>query len=200
MNKKALIFFFLCCFYANNTFSQETSPGGITDGLSKFISWISNIDKVLSGIENRENLYALDRNLGYASLYIDQIANGKLLLAKEIGDLKIDKEDERHVESLSRRADEIVASINNLEGYLRDIKALLSQTDQKEVDSMIVQIDQGFVSRKMYLIKDIKNAIYEKNIPYDRILNEAKESKMIADNALKQIKVAKEKIITVLTK
>ena len=200
MFKKGLFLSLLFCFSVKHSFSQDTDNGGLTTGLTKFVTWISKIDKVLLGIDSKENLNALDRNLGYTSLYIDQIATGKVLLAKEISDLKIDKDDNKHIPSLSNRIDQIVASINELNTYLKQIKSLLSQTDQKEIDSIVLEIEQGFQYRKLYFLKDIKEAIYKKNIPYDKIMKEGEESKKIADNALKEIKVAKEKIIAVLTK
>lgn len=200
MIKKVLFLSLFFCFSAIHSYSQESDSGELTNGLTKFISWISSIDKVLLGIDNKENLNALNRNLGYTSLYIDQIATGKLLLAKEISDLKTDKDDDRHIPSLSNRIDQIVSSIDDLNTYLRKIKYSLSQTDQKEIDSIVLQIEQGFKNRKLYLLKDIKEAIYKKDIPYDKILKEGEESKKIADMALKEIKIAKEKILAVLIK
>jgi hypothetical protein len=200
MIKKILFLSLLFCFTASWSFAKEDDSEGLTGGLTKFISWITNIDKILSGIDNKENLNALERNLGYTSLYIDQIATGKLLLAKEISDLKTDKDDNKHVPSLTNRIDQLVASINELDTYLKKIKSLLSQADQKEIDSIVVQIEQGFMYKKLYYLKDIKEALYKKDIPYDKMLKEAEESRKIADNGLKEIKIAKEKIIAVLTK
>ncbi|HRD56950.1 MAG TPA: hypothetical protein PK504_02825 [Ferruginibacter sp.] len=200
MTKKVILLAFVFCLSLNHSFSQDNDGGGYTGGLTKFLSWISNIDNVLLGIDNKENLSALNRNLGYTILYIDEIATGKLLLAKEIADLKSDKDDDKHISSLSNRADEIVVSITNLNSYLRKIKSLLSQTNQKEIDSIVLEIEQGFQYRKLHLLKQIKEGLYKKNISYNEILQDAQESKKIADNALKEIKVAKEKIVAVLTK
>jgi hypothetical protein len=201
MIKKVILLAIVFCLSLNHSFSQANDGGGgYTGGLTKFLTWISNIDNVLLGIESKENLSALNRNLGYTILYIDEIATGKLLLAKEIADLKSDKDDDKHISSLTKRADEIVVSITNLNSYLRKIKSLLSQTNQKEIDSIILEIEQGFQYRKLYLLKQIKEGLYKKNIPYNEILKDAQESKKIADNALKEIKIAKEKIVGVLTK
>jgi len=49
-------------------------------------------------------------------------------------------------------------------------------------------------------LKDIREGIYSKNIPYDKIQNEAEESRKIADKALSAIKIAKDKIVSYLTK
>jgi hypothetical protein len=200
MIKKILVISIMFFISALPSFAQDNASEGLTGGLTKFISWITNIDKVLLGIDKKENLNALERNLGYTSLYIDQIATGKLLLAKEISDLKTDKDDNKHVPSLNQRIDQLVASINNLDDYLKQIKSLLSQADQPAIDSIVLQIEQGFMYRKLYYLKDIKEALYKKDIPYEKIMKEAEESKKIADNGLTAIKVAKEKILAVLTK
>ena len=183
---------------APQTYSQQEDKADITSGLTKFITWISGIDKILTGIDNRETLYALDRNLGYASLYIDGIATGKILLAKEISDLKANEKDNLRVDSLANLIDQIVADINNLSTYLKKIKLLLSKTNQNEIDSIIRDIEQGFQSRKLVFLKDIKDGIYSENISYDKITKEADESKKIAETALMQIKIAKDSIVSVL--
>jgi hypothetical protein len=196
-----LVFLCLIIFSsAGRSFAQESEASAITSGLSKFITWISDIDKVLIGIENKENLNSLNRNLGYVSLYIDQLASSKLSLAKEISDLQADKNDDKHVPILDERINEIISSINNLENYMGKIKSLLSQTDQKEIDTIILELQKGFMHRKLYLLKDIKEAIYLKDIPYDKILKEGEESKKIADQALEQIKRAKQVVMRAILK
>lgn len=200
MKSKLLVFLVFFCLSRHCSYSQESEVSNMTSGLSKFITWISDIDKVLIGIENKENLNALNRNLGYISLYIDQLANSKLSLAKEISDLKTDKKDKEHVPKLDNRIHEIMASIDGLEEYLKRVKSLLSQTNQKEIDDIILEIQKGLIHRKLYLLEDIKQAIYLKDIPYDRIVKESQESKQIADNALREIKRAKDLVMAAILK
>ena len=200
MIKKIVMFSFLFFATISKSFSQPKNNGGITGWLTKIVAWIPGLDNGLTGIDNKENLYDLDRHLGYTSLYIDQIVTAKQLLAKEISDLKTDKDDNKHIASLNKRTQQIIQSINDLKFYLTQIKSLLSLTNQKGIDSVILQIENDFENRKLNLLSDIKEKIYLKNIPYDQIVKESEESRKIADNALKQIKATKEKIIAALTK
>lgn len=200
MIKKVLISSLILVLFSSKSYSQDSEQGGITNGLTKFVVWITNFDKILSGIDNKETLLKLDRNLGYSSLVIDRIATEKILLAKEIKDLKVDTNDKSHIQSLTNRIDTIVENINELNFYLSEIKSCLSKTNQIEIDSIVLEIDNGFRYRKLYYLKDIKSAIYKQNIPYDKIQKEADESKQIAETALKQIKVAKAKITIALAK
>ena len=200
MTTKIVLIVFVLLAETFQVKAQESDTTGITSGITRFIKWVSNIDQLLSSIEKKENLESLQRNLGYASLYIDQIATDKFLLSKEITDLKTDKDDNKHISSLDNRVGRILESIQDLTNVLNSIKSSMSQTNQKEIDSIITEIDRGFTRRKMFLLKDIREGIYSKNIPYDKIQNEAEESRKIADKALSAIKIAKDKIVSYLTK
>jgi len=200
MTTKIVLIVFVLLAETFQVKAQESDTTGITSGITRFIKWVSNIDQLLSSIEKKENLESLQRNLGYASLYIDQIATDKFLLSKEITDLKTDKDDNKHISSLDNRVGRILESIQDLTNVLNSIKSSMSQTNQKEIDSIITEIDRGFTRRKMFLLKDIREGIYSKNIPYDKIQNEAEESRKIADKALSVIKIAKDKIVSYLTK
>jgi len=200
MTTKIVLIVFVLLAETFQVKAQESDTTGITSGITRFIKWVSNIDQLLSSIEKKENLESLQRNLGYASLYIDQIATDKFLLSKEITDLKTDKDDNKHISSLDNRVGRILESIQDLTNVLNSIKSSMSQTNQKEIDSIITEINRGFTRRKMFLLKDIREGIYSKNIPYDKIQNEAEESRKIADKALSAIKIAKDKIVSYLTK
>jgi len=200
MTTKIVLIVFVLLAETFQVKAQESDTTGITSGITRFIKWVSNIDQLLSSIEKKENLESLQRNLGYASLYIDQIATDKFLLSKEITDLKTDKDDNKHISSLDNRVGRILESIQDLTNVLNSIKSSMSQTNQKEIDSIITEINRGFTRRKMFLLKDIREGIYSKNIPYDKIQNEAEESRKIADKALSVIKIAKDKIVSYLTK
>jgi len=150
MTTKIVLIVFVLLAETFQVKAQESDTTGITSGITRFIKWVSNIDQLLSSIEKKENLESLQRNLGYASLYIDQIATDKFLLSKEITDLKTDKDDNKHISSLDNRVGRILESIQDLTNVLNSIKSSMSQTNQKEIDSIITEINRGFTRRKMF--------------------------------------------------
>lgn len=175
--------------------AQENT--GYTTGLSSLLAWISSFDDLLSGIENKENLKKISRKLGYISLDVDNIKNEKLFLAKDLSTYQEDQ-NENHIPELNDQITQIEGDINSLLSHLQELKSLLSQSNQQEVGDIMAAIEYGFRSRKLYLLKDIKEYLFEGNIPNEKIIEEAMESKEIAEEALIKIREAQSKIVSVI--
>ena len=191
MKTKASIVLFLFFLLSSYSFGQTASD--YTDGVTKFINWFSDIDKVLTNISDKEKLKRIYRQLGYASEDIDNIALGKLLLATEISKLS-NSSQQNQLDKLKPQIDEILADINKLINRLKLIKSDVSQTDQVIVDGIIQTIKVGFMNRKLYYLQDIKLFLYGENIALNKIKDEANQAKKIADDASIKIKDAKLKI------
>jgi hypothetical protein len=191
MKVKSTIVFVLIFLFSHNSFGQTTSE--YTDGVTKLITWFSDIDKILTNISDKEKLKRIYRQLGYASEDIDNIALGKLLLATEISKLS-NSSQQNELEKLKPQIDEIISDINKLLERLKSIKSDVSQTDQVIVDEIIQTITVGFVTRKMDHLQDIKSFLFGENIELSKITDEANQAKKIADDAAVTIKEAKLKI------
>ena len=154
---------------------------------------------MIFAIDNKEQLNALHRHLGYPSFYIDEIAREKLMLAVQVKQLRADL-NKSHLPGIRERVKKVFEAMRDLNAHLRSIQRLVSQTNQKEIADIIKEIDAGFNIRKQHFMTDLQNSIEQKNVPYDRVLKDAEESKKIADEAVKEIRVAKEKIMVALGK
>ncbi|MEX0965837.1 MAG: hypothetical protein WD077_01255 [Bacteroidia bacterium] len=191
MKIKSAIVLLIISLTSSSSFGQ--TPSDYTDGVTKFINWFSDIDKVLTNISDKEKLKRIYRQLGYASEDIDNIALGKLLLATEISKLS-NLSQQGELEKLKPQIDDILSDINKLVSRLELIKGDVSQTDQVIVDSIIQTIRIGFMNRKLYYLKDIKAFLYGEDISLSKIKDEANQAKKIADEAATKVKEAKLKI------
>lgn len=186
--KSLFILLFLSCY---TSFGQAQSE--YLDGVSKLISWFSNIDKVLTDISDKEKIKRIYRQLGYVSEDIDNIALGKQLLATDISKLS-NASKKGDLDKLRPQIDDIVSDINKLTGRLEAIKTDVSQTDQTMVSDIIQTIKIGFMNRKRYYLDDIEDYLNGKDIALTKIKDEALQAKQIADDAAIKIKEAKIKI------
>jgi len=191
MKIKSTIVLLLFSLFSYNSFGQTASD--YTDGVTKFITWFSDIDKILTNISDKEKLKRIYRQLGYASEDIDNVALGKLLLATEISKLS-NSSQQQELNKLKPQIDDILSDINKLISRLELIKSDVSQTDQVAVDSIIQKIRIGFMNRKLYYLRDIKAFLYGENIALNKIKDEANQAKIIAEEASIKIKEAKLKI------
>ena len=191
MKIKSTIALLLFSLFSYNSFGQTASD--YTDGVTKFITWFSDIDKILMDISDKEKLKRIYRQLGYASEDIDNVALGKLLLAKEISKLS-NSSQQQELDNLKPQIDDILSDINNLISRLELIKSDVSQTDQVDVDAIIQKIKIGFMNRKLYYLQDIKAFLYGENIALNKIKDESNQAKIIAEEASIKIKEAKLKI------
>ncbi len=191
MKNKFILSFFLLLTFAVNSFGQSSSK--YTSGITQFINWISDLDKVLLNITDKEKLKSIDRELGYASYDISRIAWQKEFLASSILSLKDSNEDDE-INELKPIVDDLIRDIDKLISRLWAIKGKLSQTDQESVDKIIRDITSGYRNKKMVYLKDIKEFLIGGNIPLTKVIEEAKLAKEIADQAREKISQAKSKI------
>lgn len=191
MKAKTTITTILLFLFSYSGIGQTASD--YTDGVTKFIEWFSDLDKVLTNISDKEKLKRIYRQLGYASEDIDNVAIGKLLLATEISNLSSSSQ-QYELEKLKPQIDDILSDINKLISRLELIKADVSQTDQIAVDAIIQTIKVGFMNRKLYYLQDIKAFLYGQNIALNKIKDEANQAQKIAADASIKIKEAKLKI------
>ena len=77
---------------------------------------------------------------------------------------------------------------------LWNIKGKVSQTDQAAVDKIIKDISSGYRYKKLLYLKEIKKFLIGENIPLSKVIEEAKKSKEIADQATEKIVEARSKI------
>ncbi|MFN8776982.1 MAG: hypothetical protein ACK5XV_09465 [Flavobacteriales bacterium] len=174
-----------------NSYGQPSSE--YTSGITQFIDWISDLDKVLLNITDKEKLKSIDRELGYASYDINRIAWQKEYLASSISNLKDVNENDK-IEELKPIVDDLINDIDKLISRLWSIKGKLSQTDQAVVDKIIQDITSGYRNRKLLYLKDIKKFLIGENIPLTQVIEEAKKAKEIADQATEKIVEARSKI------
>jgi hypothetical protein len=191
MKNKFISLFILLFLSSYTSFAQTQSE--YLDGVSKLISWFSNIDNVLTDISDKEKIKRIYRQLGYVSEDIDNIALGKQLLATDISKLS-NASKKSDLDKLKPQIDDIVSDINKLIGRLEAIKTDVSQTDQTVVSDIIQTIKIGFMNRKRYYLDDIEDYLNGKNIALTKIKDEALQAKQIADEAAIKIKEAKIKI------
>ena len=174
-----------------NSYGQTSSE--YTSGITQFINWISDLDKVLLNITDNEKLKSIDRELGYASYDINRIAWQKEYLASSISSLK-DVNENHEIEELKPMVDDLIRDIDTLISRLWNIKGKVSQTDQAAVDKIIKDISSGYRYKKLLYLKEIKKFLIGENIPLSKVIEEAKKSKEIADQATEKIVEARSKI------
>lgn len=192
--KNKIIFTLLLMFvWGSKTMAQPTSPSEYTDGLTHFISWISDIDEILSDISDRQRLKRINRQLAFVKSDIDNIATGKTYLAWEIAQLS-NASPERELNELKPLVDEIVSDIKTLLDRLEEIKKDVSATDQTTVGQIMQTIRVGFEVRKLHYLKDVRDFLYGKDIALTQIKEEAEAAKKIAEKASEKIDEAKLKI------
>lgn len=187
--KFSIVFFFLLTF-STNSYGQTAE---YTSGITKFISWISELDDVIANITDKEELKSLDRQLGYASYDISRIAWQKEYLANSISKLTEASENDK-IDELKPLVDDLISDIDKLISRLLEIRGKLSQSDQAAVDQIIKEITSGYRNKKMALLKEIKNFLYGEDIPLTQIKEEAIQAKEVADEASKKIEEARQKI------
>jgi hypothetical protein len=191
MKNKLIILVILVVLYTSQSFGQQ--PSEYTEGVSKLLTWFSDIDVVLTKISDKENLKKIYRQLGYVSEDIDNIALGKLLLAAELSKFS-DSDEYTELNKLKPQIDDILTDINKLLERLESIKSAVSQTDQTAVEQIIQTVRSGFMNKKLNYLIDIKAFLYGQNIALNKIKTEAIQSKNIAESASIKIKEAKLKI------
>jgi len=144
-NKLTLSVFFLLTSLVN---SYGESSSEYTSGITQFINWISDLDKVLLNITDKEKLKSIDRELGYASYDINRIAWQKEYLAISISNLKgVNENDE--IKELTPIVDDLISDIDKLNSRLWSINGKLSQTDQASVVKIITDISSGYRNKKL---------------------------------------------------
>lgn len=185
-------------------YSQEekanSDDSSFMSAVADLMPWIKNIDKELNEIENKENLYTLNRNLGYVSLYLDQIMTQKVLLAIQLNKLKSENKNELLKQQINYRVDRIISDINELERYLSDIKSLLSQTNKSSIDQIIKKVENDLYERKMKKLDIIKESISEKQVSPEDLVKKARSAKEITEGTIAQIKIAQDKILVLINK
>lgn len=196
---KTLIVLSLLLVGNSKLVAQDADKSDFTAGITSFISWISDIDRVLTSINDKEKLKKLSRHLGDVSLDIENIRDGKILLANEIAK-KDNLNDDTMIAQLDSQIREIQDDISDLLVALGKVKGLLNQTNQQEMDKIIEEIEAGFKFKKMVYLKDIRDYLFKKNMSYDKIKQESELSKQIAENASVSIKTARQKILLQLQK
>jgi hypothetical protein len=187
--KFSIVFFFLLTFLTNS-YGQTAE---YTSGITKFISWISELDDVIANITDKEELKSIDRQLGYASYDISRIAWQKGYLANSISELTDASENDK-IDELKPLVDDLISDIDKLISRLWIIRGKLSQSDQAAVDQIIEEITSGYRNKKMAFLKEIKNFLYGEDIPLTQIKEEAIQAKEVADEASKKIEEARQKI------
>ena len=186
-----LTFLFITSFESNG---QDTQKSDFMGGITSFINWISDIDKVINSIGEKEKLQKLNRKLGYIILDLGNIKDGKYFLAREITKIE-NLNDHTQLSSLKSQTDQLKNDIEEFISNLDEIKGLINQTDQTHLDSIINKIRAGFKYQKLDYLKDLTDYLYKKNMDYGKIKEESEEAKLIVEEAYNKIMSAQQKII-----
>jgi len=186
-----LTFLFIISFKSNG---QDTQESDFMGGITSFINWISDIDKVINSIGEKEKLQKLNRKLGYIILDLGNIKDGKYFLAREIAKIE-NLNDHTEISSLKSQTDQLKNDIEEFISNLNEIKGLINQTDQTHLDSIINEIRAGFKYQKLDYLKDLTDYLYKKNMDYGKIKEESEEAKLIVEEAYNKIMSAQQKII-----
>jgi hypothetical protein len=195
--KKLFISILIIACFAAKSFAQQTEAD-FTSGITKLFNWIVNIDEVITSINEKEKLKKMHRLLGNISFDISNIYDEKTLLAIAISK-KETLTDQTVVAEINKQITQIQDDITELLSNLRQIKGLVNQTNQNQVDSIIREVEAGLRYKKLQYMKDIRDYLFKKNISYNQILNEANLSKQVAADIKQKITAARDKLFAILS-
>lgn len=192
-NKSAVTFAMMLLFVINAFCQPPPKKTGFTGGVTSLIAWVANLDVVIANIHETQKLKRLSRLLGDASLDIDEIASQKELLV-----LKLAKLTPQNKTTMLPELESLTSSIlDDIQELIKNLQALklnVSNVDQPVVEAFIQTIDKEFRNKKEGYFVEIKTMLDNNIGSIDKLRNDAKESKEIADTASEQIKLARGRV------
>lgn len=194
---KSKIILLLLTFSLLSQTTQAQSLSNYTEGVSKLINWFVNIDKVLTGISDKERVKRIKRRVNVLYEDIQSVTTNKKLLVQYIESYNQD------LNSLNRdkvkfKVKKITKEMNLVIDTLKDMKTDLSNSNLTELNEIIRLFRLDFDQKEMYfhtIEKKLKN-----NSPLTTIVSHASNASEIGEKLVESIESAKKIILDYLNK
>ncbi|WP_460218290.1 hypothetical protein [Psychroserpens sp. MEBiC05023] len=171
---------------------QHKDTTELTNVLTKFISWIEDIDDILMKIDDKEKLKRIYRKLGNASIDIDNIILEKEDLANKI--MILDEITRKDINNLQPLVWNIIQDVEDLNINLNDLKMELSSTDQIEVDQIMGNVRISSNTNRILMLDDIQGFLFGYDNPLKELKKTVEESNLLSKNLMDMVQDAKTKI------
>lgn len=180
MKTKIIALLFLFTFLTIPKTNAQTLDTNLQNGISEFISWITNLEDQVNDIYKAQNKNKLIRQLGYIGSDLDYLASEKGRLADRVIEIHKSEEPAVSIEILS----EYTMGIDNLNHNISKLIILLNDQYQVEGNKILDKIRYDLNSRKVVELRNISEMLSgETEFDEARIRESAERAKGLALNA-----------------